>query len=105
MVGKVDLRQRRDRQLRIDDDADEQDADHQQRGRDRMPDEPAGKAAIHGAGALGGELSASFPGALDGGASVGCTTEPTWSRYCPATTTLWPGVRPCSTTDRRRGSG
>jgi hypothetical protein len=48
---------------------------------------------------LGGELSASFLGALDGGASVGCTTEPTWSRYCPATTTRWPGVRPCSTTD------
>ena len=33
--GKVDLRQRRDRQARIGDDADEQDADHQQRGRDR----------------------------------------------------------------------
>ena len=32
---EIDLRQRRDRQLRIGDDADEQDADHQQRGCDR----------------------------------------------------------------------
>ena len=38
----VDLRQRRDRQLRVGDEAREQQADHQQRGRDRPPDERPG---------------------------------------------------------------
>ena len=43
----VDLRQRRDRQLAVADDAREQQADHQQRRRDRPPDERLGDA--HGA--------------------------------------------------------
>ena len=45
--GEIDLRQRRDRQSRISDDADEQDADHQQRGGDGMPNERLGDAARH----------------------------------------------------------
>ena len=46
MVGKVDLRQRRDRQQRIGDEADEQDRRHHQRGGDGMADERAGDASV-----------------------------------------------------------
>ena len=42
----VDLRQRRDRQLAVGDDAGQQDRRHQQRGRDRPQDERARR--IHG---------------------------------------------------------
>jgi hypothetical protein len=42
--GEVDLRQRRDRQQRIGDDACEQDRHHDQSGGDRMADERAGDA-------------------------------------------------------------
>ena len=55
---KIDLRQRRDRQSRIGDDADEQNADHQQRGCDRMPNERRGDTACHGQGALAGAFCA-----------------------------------------------
>ena len=49
MVGKVDLRQRRDRQRRKRDEADQQNGDHQQGGGDRPVDEGSGNAAEHAA--------------------------------------------------------
>ena len=44
--GKVDLRQRRDRQQRIGDEADQQHRRHQQRRRDRPMNERSGNAAV-----------------------------------------------------------
>ena len=48
-VGKIDLRQRRHRQLGEGEQAGECDADGQQNGRDRPTDEQLGEAVVHGA--------------------------------------------------------
>jgi hypothetical protein len=81
---EIDLRQRRHRQQRIGGDADQQDAGHQQRGRDRPIDE--GRGEIHGA----------FPAAAAPPRSS--TLVPGCSRYWPATTTRWPSSTPLSIT-------
>ena len=47
MVGKSTLRQRRDGQVLIGDDADEEDAHHDEGRRDRIADERCRDAAVH----------------------------------------------------------
>ncbi len=67
MVGKVDARQIGDRQLQVGHDAEDDDAQHQQRGGDRAPDEDRRK--IHDA-----------------------TFESAAGSFCPLTVTRLPGT-------------
>ena len=77
--GVVHVGQVAHRQLRVADDAEEQDADHHQRGGDRPPDEELGE--VHG------RLF---------GLDVSRTTRraPGEMRNCPSVTTISPGSRP-----------
>ena len=58
---KIDLRQRRDRQLRIAQEPGEDDADRQQNRRDRSANEDLGKAVVHGASVAYAEWAAPIP--------------------------------------------
>jgi hypothetical protein len=60
-VGKVDLRQRRNRQLGEGEQPGERDADGQQRGGDRPTDEQLGEAVVHGASAGNGPTDEPAP--------------------------------------------
>ena len=99
---EIDLRQRRHRQLRIGDDADEQDAHHQQRGGDRLPDEWCGDAAAmirESCLCVGRCLFVRSKAA--GSHCAASTSAPSVSRYWPAVTTRSPLARPLRTTRLR----
>ena len=85
----VDVRQRRDRQQRVGDEAAHQQSDHQQCGRDRPLDEGCGN--VHGIGACCALWAAASSAALP------CrivTRVPGCSLYCPSTTTCSLASRP-----------
>ena len=73
---KVDLRQRRDRQRREGDEADQEHRNHDERGCDRAMDERRGKAFVHG-------LKFRFPCRLRQSTRVGAGTDPTSPRGRP----------------------
>ncbi len=89
---EVDLRQRRDRQLRIGDEADEQDAGHQQRGADGIANERRRNSVAHCWSTLAEPVSELATAVLT--SAPGCTL------YWPAVITCCPGDRPSSTTER-----
>jgi len=87
MVGKSILRQRRDRQLRVGDQADEQDPRHQQRGTDRKPNKGCrNSAAVHSCCTL--------LGAVPVLATAVVTSEPGLDLELAAVITRSPGLRP-----------
>src|SRR5262249_13953297 len=90
--GKIHLRQRRDRQERIGDQADEGERRHEQRGGDR----PAGEGPGGGPEVLPGPAG----GAV--GADVTVTGASFCSLYCPSVTMRSPPLRPLATTVRSR---
>ncbi len=88
---EVDLRQRRDRQQRIGDDADQQDRHHQQRRRDGMADEGAGDAFLIDRPIRRRQLPPPAPASMATRAP-GC--KPNW----PTVTTFSPSLSPLATT-------
>ena len=98
---EIDLRQRRDGQQRIGDDSDEQDAGHQQRGRNRKPDERRRNAALR----LIVRMIAGFHPycafvVVAASDTATLTVEPGCTLYWPATMTRSPALSPCSITVR-----
>ena len=85
----VDVRQRCDRQQRVGDQAADQKADHQKRGRDRPMNE--GRGYVHGiiacCACCAAASSAASPCRI-------VTGVPGCSRYCPSTTTCSPAFSP-----------
>ena len=79
IVGIVDGRQVAHRQLPVGDDAEDEDADHDQRRHDRPADEQLGEVHVAPARALSPE-------------ALICTFEPDRSRSCPSVTTRSPGL-------------
>src|SRR5262249_40399035 len=85
----IDVRQGSDRQQRIGDEAADQKADHEQRGRDRPLNEWRGD--VHGIVACCA-CCAAASSAASPCRTVTCV--PDCSRYCPSTTTCSPALRP-----------
>jgi hypothetical protein len=103
--GVVDLRQRRDRQLAVRDEAGERDADHEQRRRDRPTDE--GLREVHGPPrpprsprgaplAAGAPAPRSAPGGTTGSPSRR-TSASGRRRLCPSLTTSSVSASPSAT--------
>ena len=95
---EIDARQRRDRQQIISGDPEYQDAEHQQRCRDRPMNERCGKAHRPGPMQEGWSLvRADGSGIIRSrpalGAAASRTRDPFVSRYCPSTTIFSPGCQ------------